>query len=69
MLNAPGNSLGYELVGIGSEFDDIAPHGPGESEDGSSHPNHTRELVRRSLDYADLVGVVWDTKGITVPID
>ena len=52
-----GKFIGYEHVGVGSDFDGMA-HGPRGLEDVSQYPNLIRELVRRGLNHADLVGVV-----------
>lgn len=52
-----GSLIGYEHVGIGSDFDGMA-QGPRDLEDVGKYPNLIRELVRRDVSHEKLLGVV-----------
>ncbi|KIW45639.1 uncharacterized protein PV06_04012 [Exophiala oligosperma] len=52
-----GNKIGFEHVGIGSDFDGI-PETPRGLEDVSKFPDLVRELLRRGLDDAQVEGVI-----------
>lgn len=51
-----GQLIGYEHVGIGSDFDGMS-RGPVGLEDVSKYPHLIRELVRRGLARVDLEGI------------
>jgi len=52
-----GRRIGFQHVGIGSDFDGMS-NGPKGLEDVSKYPNLIAELIKRGLESRDIVGVV-----------
>jgi membrane dipeptidase len=52
-----GDTIGYDYVGIGSDFDGI-PHGPKGLEDVSKFPDLVAEMLRQGVSDADAAKVV-----------
>ena len=52
-----GNLIGFQHVGIGSDFDGMS-HGPKGLEDVSKYPKLIEELIKRGLDTMEIEGVL-----------